>query len=352
MELDRPGFYPRPHPEDVPHELRVLREVPRTTSSRGKARSTTCGSRSITRTSGRKCSSMSPPNRWRLAGSWIDAVDTNMPSPESLFRQALYAQRFFRQEFNGKEPKDIYLPDCFGFGFALPSIAAHSGLIAFSTQKLTWGRPIPFPIGRWKGVDGSEIIAELNPGSYGTRSDAGHHAWTSTNGGNGERALAERSDATSAPVRPSSSGTSARATRAAARARQSVQIVQKALATPPTERSTIKNIVARSAREGPDAGTAGVAAGLQRRADSEDAWHGLLHVAGRDEALQPRERAAGRCGGEVERGRDDAGRAIRIRPIVCATRGFASSGTSSMTTSRARAFRRRISSRGTTRSRR
>jgi hypothetical protein len=35
-----------------------------------------------------------------LAGSWIDAVDPNMPSPESLFRQALYAQRFFRQEFN------------------------------------------------------------------------------------------------------------------------------------------------------------------------------------------------------------------------------------------------------------
>jgi alpha-mannosidase len=103
--------------------------------------------------------------RWRLAGSWINAVDVNMPSPESLFRQALYAQRFFRQEFK-QEPHDVYLPDCFGFGFALPSIAAHSGLISFSTQKLTWGRPIPFPIGRWKGVDGSEIVAELNPGSY------------------------------------------------------------------------------------------------------------------------------------------------------------------------------------------
>ena len=105
--------------------------------------------------------------RWRLAGSWIDAVDTNMPSPESLFRQALYAQRFFRQEFK-KEPHDVYLPDCFGFGFGLPTIAAHSGLNSFSTQKLTWGRAIPFPIGRWKGVDGSENEAELNPGSYGT----------------------------------------------------------------------------------------------------------------------------------------------------------------------------------------
>ena len=107
-------------------------------------------------------------DRWRLAGSWINAVDTNMPAPESLFRQALYAQRFFRQEFR-KQPRDIYLPDCFGFAFSLPSIAAHSGLQSFSTQKLTWGRPIPFPIGRWKGVDGSEIVAELNPGDYVTR---------------------------------------------------------------------------------------------------------------------------------------------------------------------------------------
>src|SRR4029079_12572801 len=107
--------------------------------------------------------------RWKLAGSWIDAVDPNMPSPESLFRQALYGQRFYRQEFNGKESHDVYLPDSFGFGWALPAIVAHWGFNAFSTQKLTWGRPIPFPIGRWKGVDGSEVIAALNPGSYGTQ---------------------------------------------------------------------------------------------------------------------------------------------------------------------------------------
>src|SRR5262249_18608855 len=36
--------------------------------------------------------------RWRLAGSWIDAVDTNVPSPESLMRQSLYRHRFFLQE--------------------------------------------------------------------------------------------------------------------------------------------------------------------------------------------------------------------------------------------------------------
>ncbi|MFI5176989.1 MAG: alpha-mannosidase [Vicinamibacterales bacterium] len=108
--------------------------------------------------------------RWRLAGSWINAVDTNVPSPESLMRQALYGKRFFRQEF-GKVSDDVYLPDCFGFGFALPSIARHSGMSTFTTQKLTWGSsvPIPFPIGWWKGVDGSEVFAQLNPGSYSTQ---------------------------------------------------------------------------------------------------------------------------------------------------------------------------------------
>lgn len=108
--------------------------------------------------------------RWRLSGSWINAVDTNVPSPESLMRQALYGKRFFRQEF-GKVSQDVYLPDCFGFGFALPSITAHSGLNAFTTQKLTWGSSygIPFPIGRWKGVDGSTVVAALNPGDYVTK---------------------------------------------------------------------------------------------------------------------------------------------------------------------------------------
>jgi alpha-mannosidase len=112
-------------------------------------------------------------DRWKIAGNWINAVDVNVPAPESLMRHALYAKRFFRQEF-GKVGRDVYLPDCFGFGFALPSIAKHSGLDAFTTQKLTWGSSygIPFPVGRWKGTDGSEVIAALNPGAYVTKIDS------------------------------------------------------------------------------------------------------------------------------------------------------------------------------------
>lgn len=105
--------------------------------------------------------------RWKLAGSWINAVDTNVPSPESLMRQGLYGKRFFKREF-GYASEDIYLPDCFGFGYALPSIAAHTGFRSFSTQKLTWGGalPSPFAVGRWQGADGSTLIASLRGGNY------------------------------------------------------------------------------------------------------------------------------------------------------------------------------------------
>lgn len=105
--------------------------------------------------------------RWRVCGSWLDAVDVNMPSVESLFRHALYGNGWFDREL-GVRSVDVFLPDCFGFGHALPSIMAHSGLTGFSTQKLSWGSAYgtPFDIGRWRGVDGSEVIAAVNPGAY------------------------------------------------------------------------------------------------------------------------------------------------------------------------------------------
>ena len=122
--------------------------------------------------------------RWKLSGSWINAVDVNIPSPESLLRQALYGQQFFRREF-GQVSRDIYLPDCFGFPYSLPSIGRHSGLQSFSTQKFDlWGGwfPAPFSVGRWEGPDGSELVSALRPGSYNhdVHSDtAADPAWNS-----------------------------------------------------------------------------------------------------------------------------------------------------------------------------
>jgi alpha-mannosidase len=105
--------------------------------------------------------------RWRVAGSWVDAVDTNIPSPESLTRHVLYGNGYFRREF-GCESADVFLPDCFGFGAALPAVASHCGLLGFSSQKLTWGSAagVPFDLGLWEGIDGSTLVSALNPGAY------------------------------------------------------------------------------------------------------------------------------------------------------------------------------------------
>lgn len=40
--------------------------------------------------------------------------------------------------------------------------------MGFTTQKLAWGSAygVPFDIGRWRGVDGNEIYASVNPHDY------------------------------------------------------------------------------------------------------------------------------------------------------------------------------------------
>jgi len=121
--------------------------------------------------------------RWFPAGSSMEESDVNSPSAESIIRQVLYGNQFFRREF-GKTSAEYMLPDCFGFPASLPSILAHMGLKGFSTQKLTWGSAapvggpgspqdtppgIPFNVGVWEGPDGRSVIAAFNPGSYGSR---------------------------------------------------------------------------------------------------------------------------------------------------------------------------------------
>lgn len=102
--------------------------------------------------------------RWHVSGASWDATDTPVPSIESFIRNIMLGQEFYRKEL-GVESTDIFLPDCFGFGWTLPTVAAHCGLIGFSSQKLDWrNNPFygkskhPFTIGLWKGVDGASIM--------------------------------------------------------------------------------------------------------------------------------------------------------------------------------------------------
>lgn len=103
--------------------------------------------------------------RWHVAGSSWDANDVNVPSIESQIRNIMLGQNFYRSEF-GVESTDLFMPDCFGFGWTLPTVARHCGLIGFSSQKIGWrthpffenGRKYPFGVGLWKGVDGDTIM--------------------------------------------------------------------------------------------------------------------------------------------------------------------------------------------------
>ncbi len=112
--------------------------------------------------------------RWFPSGAAWEAFDTNLPAPESIVRQILYGTRHFEASV-GKAGRDLFLPDCFGFSQALPTLAAHCGILGFSTQKLRRGAEmrsafgVPFPFGLWVGPDGATLAAVLDPGEYGAQ---------------------------------------------------------------------------------------------------------------------------------------------------------------------------------------
>ncbi len=105
--------------------------------------------------------------RWFPCGSSMEECDVNATGAESIIRQVLYGNQYFRREF-GQASAEFMLPDCFGFPASLPSLLGHCGLKGFSTQKLTWGSAvgIPFNVGVWEGLDGTKLPAALNALSY------------------------------------------------------------------------------------------------------------------------------------------------------------------------------------------
>ena len=102
--------------------------------------------------------------RWEVQGGmWVEA-DCNIPSGESLVRQCLVGQRFFKEEF-GVVPRNLWLPDVFGYSGQLPQILKQCGIGFFLTQKLSWNRYNKFPHNSfvWEGIDGSRVVAHFPP---------------------------------------------------------------------------------------------------------------------------------------------------------------------------------------------
>ncbi len=98
-----------------------------------------------------------------VGGMWVEA-DCNLPSGESLVRQLLYGQRFFKSEF-GAETRIVWLPDVFGYPGNLPQLIRGAGCDYFMTQKLSWNdtnKPEHHTF-MWEGIDGTRVFTHFPP---------------------------------------------------------------------------------------------------------------------------------------------------------------------------------------------
>lgn len=100
--------------------------------------------------------------RWEVEGAmWVEA-DCNLTSGESLTRQILIGSKFVKEEF-GKDMEFLWLPDVFGYSWALPQILKKSGIHTFMTTKISWNEfnRMPHDTFIWKGMDGSEVLTHF-----------------------------------------------------------------------------------------------------------------------------------------------------------------------------------------------
>lgn len=100
--------------------------------------------------------------KWEPSGSmWVEC-DCNLASGESIVRQILVGKNFFKKEF-GYENEFLWLPDVFGYSWALPQILKKSGVNTFMTTKISWNdtNRLPYDTFLWRGIDGTEITAHF-----------------------------------------------------------------------------------------------------------------------------------------------------------------------------------------------
>ena len=101
--------------------------------------------------------------KWEvLGGMWIEP-ETNLISGESLIRQLIYGQQYYRHL--GEIATIAWLPDSFGFTWQLPQIFKLCGIKYFVTGKLHWNDSTKFPHGCfwWQSPDGTRLLTVMSP---------------------------------------------------------------------------------------------------------------------------------------------------------------------------------------------
>lgn len=104
-------------------------------------------------------------DRWEIAGQMYLEPDTNLLSGEWLVRQILFGRKFYQKEF-GKVPQVESLIDAFGYSGNIPQILKKSGIKGVMVTKMMWyndTNQFPYTAFKWKGIDGTGIIASTMP---------------------------------------------------------------------------------------------------------------------------------------------------------------------------------------------
>ncbi len=103
--------------------------------------------------------------RWEpMGGMWVEA-DCNLSGAESLARQFLLGRTFFKENFGrDAESPVLWLPDVFGYAWALPQLIQQAGLKYFMTIKIGWSQynRLPYDTFMWQGIDGTQILTHFS----------------------------------------------------------------------------------------------------------------------------------------------------------------------------------------------
>jgi alpha-mannosidase len=101
--------------------------------------------------------------RWEvMGGTWVEP-DCNAIGAESLARQFLLGRAYFRKHFGDVDTPVLWLPDTFGYSWALPQLIKQAGMKYFITHKMSWNQynQMPNQILWWQGLDGTRILTHF-----------------------------------------------------------------------------------------------------------------------------------------------------------------------------------------------
>lgn len=117
--------------------------------------------------------------RWELTGGmWVEA-DCNLSGAESLARQFLLGRSFFAEHFGPNvDTPVLWLPDVFGYAWALPQLIKQAGLEYFFTIKIGWNQynRLPYDSFWWQGIDGTRVLTHFSTTPDGSSAASTYNA--------------------------------------------------------------------------------------------------------------------------------------------------------------------------------